>query len=108
VPCYGAGTTDQSLDRQPVPGDPGVIYCYDPANGAKGTHAYPYSGYVWAYNLADFAAVRAGTKAPWDVAPYASWSIDAFATGAAYDPRTGRIFLTVPGSPEGVFVFKIQ
>ena len=108
VPCYGAGTSDPSLAGASYDGNPADVYCYDPANSAKGTHAYPYSGYVWAYNLSDFAAVRSGTKAPWDVAPYATWQLGVFATGAAYDPGTGRIFLSAAGSPESVLVFKIQ
>lgn len=99
VPCYGAGTPDRSLDRQPVPGEPRVMYCYDPGNGAKGTHAYPYSSYVWAYDLNDFAAVKSKAKKPWEVKPYATWEPQgvAGALGAAYDPATGRLFIASQG-----------
>jgi hypothetical protein len=31
---------------------------------------------VWAYDLNDLAAVKNGTKQPWQVAPYATWALD--------------------------------
>jgi hypothetical protein len=98
--CYGEGAA-----------------CGDPSNPYKGNHAYPYSTYVWAYDLLDLAAVKAGRKRPWDVRPYAVWSLplpfgvtDARLRGATYDRSTGRIFIT-QGSGDGplplVHVFKI-
>jgi hypothetical protein len=99
--CYGAGTAMQSLAGQQVPNEPGVIYCYDPEDGSKGTHGYPYADYIWAFNATDLAAVRNGQVQPWDVRPYATWTLDlptsAWSThinGAAYDPQTGRIFVS--------------
>lgn len=99
VPCYGAGTPDRSLDRQPVPGEPRVIYCYDPGNGAKGTHAYPYGSYVWAYSLNDLAAVKSKAKKPWEVKPYATWEPRDIGgpLGAAYDAASGRLFIASQG-----------
>jgi hypothetical protein len=84
-------------------------YCYgeanacggDPGNGSKGDHAYPYRSYVWAYDANDFAAVRAGSKQPWQVTPYATWELSQIGNvasgasgGAAYDPSTKRIFVS--------------
>ena len=102
IPCYGQGTSDISLDRQPVPGTGGVLYVYDPANGGKGCHAYPYVAYVWAYRAQDLARVAAGTAQPWELVPYATWTLPlpigpygyTAIAGAAYDPATQRIFLS--------------
>jgi hypothetical protein len=116
VPCYGAGTSDPSLDRQPVPGESGVIYCYDPDNRSKGCHAYPYGAFVWAYDANDLLAVKNGQKNPWEVTPYATWSPN-FPTGgyqvngAAYDPSTGRIYVAVmweDGSMPLIHVLKVN
>jgi hypothetical protein len=76
--------------------------CGDPSNNWKGEHAYPYKAYVWAYNANDLAAVRAGTKQPYEVTPYATWILDDFGTlgadfstgGAAYDSATGLLYLS--------------
>jgi hypothetical protein len=103
IPCYGQGTSDPTLDRQPVPGTNGqVLYVYDPASGGKGTHAYPYVAYVWAYRADDLARAAAGQLEPWQVVPYATWEIPLptgtpgahSLAGAAYDPETQRIFLS--------------
>lgn len=72
--CYGQGTSIQSLSG--TMGPDGEKYCYDPVVGDKGQHAYPYRYQIWAYDLADFAAVKAGTKAAWDVVPYGVWPFD--------------------------------
>ena len=61
--CYGEGTSNQALAGQPV-GD-GAIYCYDPTDSAKGTHAYPYRWNVWAYDANDLQGVVNGTKTAW-------------------------------------------
>ncbi len=90
----------QALDGQPVPGEPGVIYCYDPANPYKGSHGYPYNYKVWAYSADDLLSVKAGQKEPWELVPYAMWNFDLpFASGSrdlagvSYDPATQRVFL---------------
>ncbi len=98
-PCYGQGTPDPTLNGQPDPS--GSMYCYDPLDSDKGTHAYPYSYYVWAYDLKDFAAVKAGTKQPWDVLPYASWTLTLPMPAGAFknlyatiDPATSTIYVS--------------
>ena len=65
---------DPSLAIAPDP--EGGAYCYDPTNSYKGPHAYPYRYQIWAYDLNDFAAVKAGTKQPWDVVPYGVWPLE--------------------------------
>jgi hypothetical protein len=74
-PCYGLGTSDPNLHGKPSP-EGSTLYCYDPTSADKGTHAYPYRYQIWAYDLNQFAAVKAGTKAPWDVEPYAVWPLE--------------------------------
>lgn len=69
--CYGNGTSDQSLAGTLGPDN--EIYCYDPTTPAKGQHAYPYQYQIWAYDLNDLAAVKAGAKQPWEVVPYGVW-----------------------------------
>jgi hypothetical protein len=88
--CYGDGTAN--------PAD--TSKCFDPTDSAKGSHAYPYKYQVWAYDLNDLAAVKAGTKQPWDVKPYGVWPIDlpinhklqVRFSSVAIDPSTGRIY----------------
>ncbi len=101
--CYGQGTNDSSLNKTLVPGYTDVVYCYDPENPqAKGTHAYPWVYQVLAYDANDLAAVKAGTRSPSSLVPYARWELTlpttawkhSFQTGSvAYDPATQRIFL---------------
>jgi hypothetical protein len=106
VPCYGEGTADRSLDRQPVPATGGaVVYCYDPAAGGKGSHAYPYQYWVWAYDAEKLVSVKNGQMKPWEVRPYAGWSLEALPMygtaaiqGVAYDPNTHRIYLSQSGA----------
>lgn len=122
--CYGQGVSDKTLAFTCVtPGEiyntvahhcelngvtGGTAYCYNPIDTAKGYHSYPYKYYVWAYNAVDFAAVKSGVMKPWQIKPYATWSLDLpFAneygviTGAAYDPKNQRIFVA-QGRAEGV------
>jgi hypothetical protein len=96
---YGTGTNNPSLAGGPT--DDGGIFVYDPTELAKGGHAYPYAYYVWAYDAADLAAVKSGARQPWEVTPYAIWTMKLpFANGAgmilgaAYDPQSGRIFVS--------------
>ena len=105
--CYGNGTANQSLAG--TYGVDGSVYCYDPTNSDKGTHAYPYRYQVWAYDLNDFAAVKAGTKQPWDVVPYGVWPLD-FPTpestvrtgGVAYDAQRQLLYVSQLGAdPDG-------
>ena len=94
--CYGYGTSDPALDRQPRPPDLDP-WCYDPTDSAKGVHGYPYNSFVWMYDLNDLAAVRAGTRTPWSVLPYKTLKLTttmgAEVGGATIDPATGRIYI---------------
>ena len=72
--CYGYGVTDPALGGTKAAD--GQMNCYDPTNAAKGTHGYPYRYQIWAYDLADFAAVKAGAKQPWQVVPYGIWPFE--------------------------------
>ncbi len=102
--CYGEGTTDPALDRQPVPGWNGqVIYCYDPTSLSKGTHGWPYIHQVWAYDANDLLAVKNGIKNPWDLRPYATWKLSDInnsgsapsITSATYDPATKKFYMAI-------------
>jgi hypothetical protein len=86
--CYGTGGSSG--------GD-----CYDPSDGSKGIHAYPYVHQIWAYDVQDFIAVRNGQKQAWDIRPYGIWTFNLpFATsskrlrGVAYDSQTRRLFIS--------------
>jgi hypothetical protein len=105
VPCFGNGTDDPAKDRTPWPAGNGV-YCYDPneVDGGPGPHAYPYSYYVWAYDVQDFVAAKNGQKNPWDVRPYANWTFNLpyqdshrHIQGVAFDAASRRIFLSQSG-----------
>ena len=109
--CYGPGTKDATLigtsDGQ------GNRYCYDPSNGNKGPHSYPYKGQAMAFDVLDFIAVKAGTKQPWDMRPYAVWNFGTgtpldqpgmTVVGAAYDPSAGRLYVSTGSTT--VYVFK--
>lgn len=94
--CYGPGTSDPSLAGKPADG--GVdTYCYDPENGSKGTHNYPYRSQVWAYDANDLISVKNGQKEASQVTPYAVWELDSSFTdiqGVGYDPVTQRMFVS--------------
>jgi hypothetical protein len=77
--------------------------CGDPADSSKGTHGYPYAYQIWAYDALDLAAVRAGSKQPHQLKPYAVWNFDLpfqdvagtrDLGGATYDPSTRRIYIS--------------
>jgi hypothetical protein len=99
--CYGEATNDPRKQGARVSQSGDDKYCYDPTNGSKGTHAYPYASYVWAYDANDLASVKSGRRRPWDVKPYATWSLDldpftapsGIIGGVAYDSKTGRIYI---------------
>lgn len=82
--CYGTGGRNG--------GD-----CYDPDDGSKGVHAYPYRSQIWAYDANDLLSVKSGAKQPWQIQPYAVWELDPSfqgIQGAAYDPATQRIYVS--------------
>jgi hypothetical protein len=102
--CYGAGTANQAL------ADASEEFCYDPTDSNKGVHAYPYRYQVWAYDLNDFAAVKAGTKQPWEVLPYGVWPL-TFPTaapqlligGVGYDPHNQTLYVSQRHADQGEF-----
>jgi hypothetical protein len=67
--CYGDATEDKA--KAEADGS-----CYDPVRPDKGQHAYPYRYQLWAYDLNDWADVRAGKRDPWEVVPYAVWPFE--------------------------------
>lgn len=80
--------------------------CGDPADPYKGVHGYPYVYQVWAYDANDLLAVKKGTKRQYQPQPYAVWTFNLpfeharsthFLGGAAYDPKTQRIYLSQRG-----------
>ena len=82
--CYGTGDA-----------------CGDPVSPYKGNHAYPYRYQIWAYDAADLAEVYRGGADAKSIQPYDYWELDlphsARQTeigGVAYDPSTGRIFIS--------------
>ena len=82
-PCYGTG-----------------IQCSDLEGASKGTHAYPYTAYVWAYDANDLLSVKNGQKKSYDIRPYATWQLNlSFASGperiggAVYDPASQKIYI---------------
>jgi len=97
--CYGEGTGNRNLVGLPTP--PGSVYCYDPTSSGKGVHAYPYAYQAWAYSAYDLLAVKNGRRNPWNVKPYAIWTLDlpfphpsGVLGGVAYDPATKRIYVS--------------
>ncbi len=99
--CYGEGTANQSLAGTINPAD-GTLYCYDPASSDKGQHAYPYAYQVWAYDLNDWVAVKNATKQPWQVVPYAHWTLNLPTAdpgwkgigGVGYDPVQRLLYVS--------------
>ena len=119
--CYGEATYDNALHGQPVLGEPGVIYCYDPVKISKGPHNYPYIHQIWAYDANDLVSVKNGMKQPWEIVPYEAWNLDNIGNwyspqnmyiygGAAYDPVTSKLYISQTsvdtGSKPVIHVFK--
>jgi hypothetical protein len=108
--CYGSGTADASLDGQPT--GQGDNWCYDPANSSKGVHGYPYSYQVWAYDANDLAAVAKGTKAQYQIQPYAVWTFhlpfenssdNHFLGGIGFDPQNSLIYISQLSEDSGTY-----
>lgn len=106
--CYGHGTADKSLVGKSD--SAGVTYCYDPVDSNKGTHSYPYRYQVWAYDLNDFAAVKSGSKDPWDLKPYGVWPMTFPTTagkliigGVTYDAQTQTLYVSQRDANRGEF-----
>jgi Bacterial Ig domain/Right handed beta helix region/PASTA domain len=104
--CFPDGTdTVMFVGRQGTGsysyGTPGSDAGSDPADSNKGNHAYPYRHQVWLYDAHDFAAVRAGTKQPWQVQPYAYGLLGGIPVrtdkqetlGCAYDSSSKTLYI---------------
>lgn len=102
--CYGEAST-----------------CGDPAEGGKGTHAYPYVYQVWAYDANQLLEVKNGSRAQHSVTPYAIWNFNLpfeqsnskrEIGGATYDAENKRIFVSQKCTGEWciplIHVFKVE
>jgi hypothetical protein len=99
VPCYGTGTSDLAKHNTFSP--EGFRWCYDLDQFGQGVHAWPYRYQIWAYDMNDLAAVKSGTKPPWDVKPYGVWPLtlptpgnEVRLQGSTYDASTKTIYLS--------------
>ncbi len=97
--CYGNGTSNPALDNKTTAD--GMHHCYDPTTSDKGQHAYPYRYQIWAYDVNDLAAVKAGEKQPWQVVPYGVWPFDLPTPdisvkigGVTYDSANQLLYVT--------------
>ena len=109
--CYGNGTSNQNLHG--TLGADGALWCYDPTTSDKGSHAYPYRYQVWAYDLNDFAAVKAGSKQPWEVVPYEVWPFDLPTPepsvklgGVGYDPARQILYISQLGADKDGYSYR--
>jgi hypothetical protein len=109
--CYGNGTPDKSLAGKAAAD--GTKYCYDPANTDKGQHAFPYQYQVWAFDLADWAAVKDGRKDPWEVRPYGVWRLElpiaepsTRISGVTFDPQRRWLFIAQRAADRDGYAFR--
>jgi len=104
--CFPEGTdTVIFVGRQGIGtysyGTPGQDAGSDPADSNKGNHAYPYRHQVWLYDAHDLAAVRAGTKQPYQLRPYAYGLLGGMpqtngqehTVGCAYNAATKQLYI---------------
>jgi hypothetical protein len=84
-------------------GEPGTYG--DTENTAKGPHSLngQYALQVWAYNANDLVSAAQGKLQPWQVQPYDVWNFTLPVSsiqvgGVAFDPSTGRIYVSVVDS----------
>ena len=64
---------------------------------------------MWAYDANDLLAVKQGTKQPWDVQPYAKWTLPGMPIDGVtnlmragyYDPATRRLYVGSTDSHDG-------
>jgi hypothetical protein len=101
---YGGGSGSDVNAAEMVSG----IKVYDPTDNSRGEHSYPYSIRCWAYDARELEKVKNGRLAPNQVKPYAVWNFDVpvnaggrrKVSGAAFDPTSKRLYLSVLG-PRG-------
>ncbi len=104
--CYGDGVPNRAAAEK-------TGNCYDPARADKGQHAYPYRYQMWAYDLNDWAAVKAGTKQPWEVVPYAVWPFElpfpepgTKIGGVAFDSVRRLLYFAQLKAEQGGFAYR--
>jgi hypothetical protein len=104
--CYGDATTDKSLAAEKGP-------CFDPARADKGQHAYPYRYQMWAYDLNDWADVRAGRRDPWEIVPYGVWPFElpfpersARIGGVAFDAARRLLYFAQLRADQGGYAYR--
>jgi hypothetical protein len=113
-PNYTRGNGDDS-QYDNTSAFPVISRIYDPVLTSTGEHAYPYTYRIWAYDLNDMAAVKAGTLAPGAIRPYGVWNFtlpidtgSAEIMGACYDPARKLISIAQQGSGRfGEFSFHV-
>jgi hypothetical protein len=106
----------------------GTRNAFDLKQRTRGPYVGTYTVQCWAYNLNDLAAVKAGSLIPYNVKPYAVWSMcipyaSASSTnsdltkltvgGSAYDPASKRLFIahgdtTQKSKPLVISVFSVS
>ena len=100
-PCYGEGTSNKALVGTTSP--EGGPDCYDPTQSLQGHTLLSLPDIrVWAYDLNDFAAAKAGKKRPWDVKPYGVWPLNLLPTsesgmmlgGVGYDSQRQLLYVS--------------
>ena len=79
----------------------------------KGEHAYPYNYQLWAYDLNDLAAVKAGRKKPWEPKPYGVWPLDlpipapeTQIGGVGYDMSRQRLYVAQKKADQDGYAFR--
>lgn len=111
--CYGPATADKALVGTVYGGDP-LPRCYDPTDFNRGNHGPDYRPMMWAVDANDALAVKQGTKKPWDIQPYAIWTLPGMPIAGVqnlmragyYDPATKRFYVASGDSPK-VYVYEI-
>jgi hypothetical protein len=74
-----------------------AVETYSPSpHSLNGEYAFQ----VWAYDANELASVKKGKMRPWEVQPYCVWNFTVplgghDIGGAAYDPKTGRLYLSL-------------
>ncbi len=83
------------------------IYLGDLNNTGKGPHSIngELALQVWAYDVNDLLLVKNGTKLSYEIVPYGAWNFNPpffqyGISGSAYDPATGRVFVTFSGAEQ--------
>lgn len=82
--CYGTGSE-----------------CGDPVDEYKGTHGYPYTFQIWAYDMNELLRVKRGSMRPWQARPYRVWKFNLpfggenkSLGGVAYSSKDNRIYVS--------------